>query len=241
MKSLEALAAPDFCDGPEIMDLRELVRADPRPVVGHLPVAKSLNLRNEMRRFRTDPLVRYVENITDTQAMIFRGDTGRYLQGFGWYSLCLGRALEHCSVARRWNSDLRWHPAAVKYSDRQKTIAAKQREIGLYQELDLSFTRAFFWTELSLYLVVSFQGENYRVSPHLPGTRTFSGSTEVVVRKYSVLTEILNIFTRACKVCIHDEDVAETDFEHTFEIPKGFRSGFGKPCAPPAIGHPETS
>jgi hypothetical protein len=43
-----------------------------------------------------------------------------------------------------------------------------------------------------------------------------------VARKYSVITEIIDIFTQACKVCIHDEDVAETDFEHTFETPKGF-------------------
>ena len=62
-----------------------------------------------------------------------------------------------------------------------------------------------------------------------------------VRRKYSVLTEIIDIFTRACKVCIHDEYVTETDFEHTFETQKGFRSGFGKPCAPTAVGHLETS
>jgi hypothetical protein len=63
----------------------------------------------------------------------------------------------------------------------------------------------------------------------------------VVARKYFVLTEFIDIFTQACKVCIHDEDVAETDFEHTFETPKGFRSGFGKSCAPPAVGHLEMS
>jgi hypothetical protein len=62
-----------------------------------------------------------------------------------------------------------------------------------------------------------------------------------VARKYSVLTEIIDIFTLVCKVCIHDENVAETDFEHPFETPKGFRPGFGEPCAPPAVGHPETS
>jgi len=64
---------------------------------------------------------------------------------------------------------------------------------------------------------------------------------DAVARKYSVLTEIVDIFTQACKVSIHDEDVAETEFEHTFEPPKGFRSGFGKPCAQPAVGHLETS
>ena len=43
-----------------------------------------------------------------------------------------------------------------------------------------------------------------------------------VARKYFVLTEFIDIFTQACKVCIHDEDVAETDFKHTFETSKGF-------------------
>ena len=31
-----------------------------------------------------------------------------------------------------------------------------------------------------------------------------------VARKYSVRTEIIDIFTQACKVCIHDEDPAKT-------------------------------
>jgi hypothetical protein len=62
----------------------------------------------------------------------------------------------------------------------------------------------------------------------------------VVARKYTVLAEIIDIFTRACKVCIHDENVTENDFEHPFETSKGFRSGFGKPCVPPAVGRYET-
>jgi hypothetical protein len=61
----------------------------------------------------------------------------------------------------------------------------------------------------------------------------------VVARKYFVLTEFIDIFAQGCNVCVHDEDVAETDFEHTFETPKGLRSGFGKSCAPPAVGHLE--
>jgi hypothetical protein len=61
------------------------------------------------------------------------------------------------------------------------------------------------------------------------------GYIPIVACKYSVLTEIIGIFKLACKACIHDEDVAETDFEYTFETPKGFRSDFGKPCAPSAV------
>ena len=118
------------------MDLRELVRAHPGPVVGHQAVADRLNLRNETRRFQTDPLSAYVESIDDLYARQFRGDTGRYQQGFAWYSLCLKRALEHCSSTRSWDSEVRWHPVTTKYSARQQAIAAKQREIGPYQDLD---------------------------------------------------------------------------------------------------------
>ena len=47
-------------------------------------------------------------------------------------------------------------------------------------------------------------------------------------RKYSVLTETIDIFTQGCKVCIHDEDVAATDFENTFKTSKKFRYGLRK-------------
>jgi hypothetical protein len=118
------------------MDLREIVRAQPGFVVGHQPVAESLNLRNETRLFRTDPLASYMESIRDRHTKYFRDDVGRYLQGFAWYSLCLKRTLEHCSVARRWYSEVRLLDATAKYSVRQKAITAKQREISPYQDLD---------------------------------------------------------------------------------------------------------
>ena len=34
-----------------------------------------------------------------------------------------------------------------------------------------------------------------------------------VARKHSVLTEIIDIFTQVCKVCIHDEDATKASFE----------------------------
>jgi hypothetical protein len=71
--------------------------------------------------------------------------------------------------------------------------------------------------------------------------RNFAGiGSAPVARKYSVLTDIIDFFTQACKVCIHDEDATKAAFEHTFETPKGFRSRSGKPCAPPAGGRYET-
>ena len=76
---------------------------------------------------------------------------------------------------------------------------------------------------------------------HVPAIDIVYIISMAVARKYSVLTEIIDIFTQACKVCIHDENVAETDLENNFETPKEFRSGSGNPCAPPAVSHLETS
>jgi hypothetical protein len=57
------------------------------------------------------------------------------------------------------------------------------------------------------------------------GAKLHAGGSHLraVARKYFVLIEFIDIFTQACKVCIHDEDVAETDVELTFKTPKGFR------------------
>ena len=48
--------------------------------------------------------------------------------------------------------------------------------------------------------------------------RTNSAKPDVA-RKYSVLTEIIDIFIQAYNVCIHDEDATKAAFEHTFGTP----------------------
>jgi len=47
-------------------------------------------------------------------------------------------------------------------------------------------------------------------------------SDRPVPRKYLVLTEIIDILAQTCQPFIHDEEITETDFEHTFKTPKGF-------------------
>jgi hypothetical protein len=118
------------------MDLREVIRMNPGAIFGHKPVTERLNVENEFRRFNTDPLRDYLAPFGDRGAAFLRGDIGRYVQAFSWYTLCLGRALDHCSVARRCERELRWHPVTVKYSIHQAQIARKRKSIGPYQELD---------------------------------------------------------------------------------------------------------
>jgi len=118
------------------MDLRELVRSHPDMVVGHKPITGPLNVRKESRRFGKDPMENLIKAIGDEDASFMKGDIGRYLQAYSWYSLCLKRCFEHISVARRGDAELRYHPRNEKYSKRQKQIANKSNTIGPYLELD---------------------------------------------------------------------------------------------------------
>ena len=118
------------------MDLRELVRAHPEMVLGHTAISDTLNFRKESQRFRKDPMESLINAIADEDAAFMKGDIGRYLQAFSWYSLCLMRCFEHISVVRRGNAELRYHPRNEKYSKRQKQIADKNNKLGPYLELD---------------------------------------------------------------------------------------------------------
>lgn len=118
------------------MDLRELVRSHPDMVVGHKAISDRLNVRKESRRFGKDPLENLIHTIGDEHAAFSKGDIGRYLQAYSWYILCLKRCLEHISVARRGDAELRYHPRNEKYSKRQKQISVKRNTLGPYLELD---------------------------------------------------------------------------------------------------------
>jgi hypothetical protein len=108
----------------------------PEVVVGHKPVTDRLNVYNESRRFSADPLADFLATLSDDNAALFHGDVGRYAQAFSWYALCLARTLQHCSVSRRCDRELRYHPVILKYSPRQVQIARSRKSIGPFQELD---------------------------------------------------------------------------------------------------------
>jgi hypothetical protein len=118
------------------VDIRDLIRNDPEMVFGHEPVTESLNVKTESRRFTRDPLHEYLVSIGHDGVINLHDDVGRYAQAFSWYTLCLRRTLEHSSIARRSEAQLRWHPRTVKYSRRQAQTAKGLRSAGPYLEVD---------------------------------------------------------------------------------------------------------
>lgn len=118
------------------MDIRDIIRAQPDVVVGHTAVMDSLNVRNETKRFTSDPLQKLISAIGDSDSIFTNGDIGRYLQAYSWYKLSLRRTLEQISLARRAHFDLHFYSRNRKYSKRQKLLASKHNEIAPYTELD---------------------------------------------------------------------------------------------------------
>jgi len=111
------------------MDLIKLVREIPEGDVGHSAVTDRLNLKREISRFCRDPLKVCLTLINDREALLFSGDIGRYLQAFDWYSLCLKRTFNLCSIARLYDKEIKGHPVNRKYSPRQKSIATKAKAV----------------------------------------------------------------------------------------------------------------
>jgi hypothetical protein len=153
------------------MDLRDIIRKHPDIVVGHEAVSESLNARKEIERFARDPLRNIVSVIDDSDSEFLKGDIGRYIQAFGWYSFCLRRVLTHISVARRADAELKYHPRNKKYSSHQKRLSAKHNEISPYLELD--YNNLIIHSCILLDRVISLS-RRFLNGPNLPSFTSFN-------------------------------------------------------------------
>lgn len=153
------------------MDIREVIRNSSEVVVGHKPVTERLNLKNEVRRFSVDPLYGFLIAIDDKYATILNGDIGRYQQSYFWYTLCLKRTLEHYSIERRWDREIRCHSSSLPYSARQTQIARKRRAMNPYQELD--YQNLIIHTCILLDRVIALS-RRFLVGKNLPSFTSFA-------------------------------------------------------------------
>jgi len=169
------------------MDLRELVRSRPDMIVGHKAIKESLNVRKESRRFCKDPMEDLIKAIGDEDASFVRGDIGRYLQAYSWYSLCLKRCFEHISIARRGNAELRYHPRNKKYSKRQQQIAKICNTLGPYLELDYQNLIIHTCILLDRTITISRRFIN---GGKLPSFTSFNKHVEFLSKNHGALGEV---------------------------------------------------
>ena len=167
------------------MDLRDIVREHPDTVVGHKAVSESLNTWKEIKRFAKDPLKNLIFVIDTSHSEFTKGDIGRYVQAFRWYSLCLRRALTHISVARRADVELSYHPRNEKYSSRQKKLSAKRNEISPYLELD--YQNLIIHSCILLDRVISLS-RRFLNGPNLPSFTSFNKHKQFLSKNANALS-----------------------------------------------------
>jgi len=107
-------------------------------VVGHEPVESPLNVANEVRQLRRDPLAGLLDLLDDTDAQYLHGDVGRYLQAYEFYCLSGERYLRHISVGSRYQREVRSRSGGRrKLTERQKRISREYHDRAPYFRLDL--------------------------------------------------------------------------------------------------------
>jgi len=107
-------------------------------VCGNQPVEAPLNLKDEIRRFRIDPLSPLIDFLGDDK-LVVHGDTGRYYRAYDYYALALERVLCAISVGRRFQSQVQpYYGGGREFSPQQCSISRQYRDQRRFFELDFT-------------------------------------------------------------------------------------------------------
>ena len=141
-------------------------------LAGNIHVDEPLNLHEEVRRFRRDPLEPLLERLGDSDAMLFRGGVGRYSDGFVFYTLALERVLQHISIGRRFQNEVRYfYGGRRRFTKRQKEISRKCRECARFSPLD--FNTYLISARILLDRTIALSRRFLKGSPKLPSFTSF--------------------------------------------------------------------
>jgi hypothetical protein len=115
-----------------------MVKAD--FMLGHEPMGSRVNIREELKRLREDPLGPLLQRLGAAQFRILSDDRTRYQDAYWFYYLSLDRYLREMSVAARYSKGAYWvRKAGGKqgYTPSQRKIAAEYNRIAPFLEYDL--------------------------------------------------------------------------------------------------------
>lgn len=97
-----------------------------------------MNVRNQLRRLRDDPLYPFLECLHSTREPRFWEDEiERYQMAYWFYYLSLERLLPEMSLAARWRNGPYWaRREQRKYTDSERKLAERYNAIARYVECD---------------------------------------------------------------------------------------------------------
>ena len=112
----------------------------PEYIIGHEPIGRRPNVREELRRLRIDPLEKMLTLLASGAPSLYSNDLTRYQAAYEFYCLSFARYLREMSVAARYSKGLQWarHSGGPsKFSAGQRRLAEQRKQVAPFLEYDL--------------------------------------------------------------------------------------------------------
>jgi len=143
-------------------------------LLGHKPLGRRPNIREEIKRIRRDPLLPLLEELGYDGIHVVSDDMTRYVESYWFYVLSMERYLREMSVAARYSRGPRWvrkSGGTEKYTPAQRKLADEYNQIGKFLELDI--TNCVIHTRILLDRVVSIT-RRFLTADRQPSYTSFS-------------------------------------------------------------------
>lgn len=150
-------------------------------VLGHEPLTKRINVRNELRRYSKDPMRAFLDRIEPERFTLVQSAAVRYEESYHCFYLALRRYLPEMSLAIRWSNGPRWALRyREKYTPAERKLADRYNEIAPYIHLD--FYTCLLWARIVLDRTVALS-RYFIDEPELPSFTSFNQHRKFFVRR----------------------------------------------------------
>ena len=125
-------------------------------LLGHEPLNRRPNVREETKRIRRDPLQPLLAALGYDRTRVVSDNMTRYIEAYGFYYLSMERYLREMSVAARYSRGPRWvlkSGGTQKYTLAERKLADEYNLIAKFLELDI--TNCVIHTRILLDRVIS--------------------------------------------------------------------------------------
>jgi hypothetical protein len=152
-------------------------------MIGHEPYGRRPNIRNELRRMRSDPLHELRLALGDDGHRILSDDLSRYADAYRFYYLSMERFLKAMSVAARYSRGPHWKRRSggtQSFTKSDQRLAGEFRATGRFLELDL--TNCLIHTRILLDRTIALSRTFLNVPGRRPSFTSFSEHKKFFLR-----------------------------------------------------------
>jgi hypothetical protein len=133
-------------------------------MLGHMPVGKRPNVRNELKRIRINPLLPLLEKLGYDGVHFTSDDLNRYVEAYQYYYLSMDRYLTEMSVAASYRRQVKDMRRSGPYSNTQRSIADEYKKINRFLEYDMA--NCLIHARILMDRVAGVAGRFIKCNPH---------------------------------------------------------------------------